>query len=158
MLLSSITFFTLYLLDKHSKGIFTSQFLAFELLEHISAALRLCRDYGYGSGWFLDGRPPAKWLVHSYLEDKQCNGAGRLLQGASFQTSGSQQSSSTSFWFRASRHGDQSSLSGFLSVLCLGETMSGHYKRISLNTLGTGDENGFVSVLTLPDSWLFFFF
>lgn len=99
MLLSSVTFLTLYGLNYHSKRIFTSQCLVFELQEHISDALRLCRGYGCGSGWFLDGIGchPAEWLVHSYLEDKHYGGAGRLLQGALFQTSSSQQSSGTSF-------------------------------------------------------------
>lgn len=151
MQLSSITFLTLYL---------TSHCLVFELQEHISDALRLCRGYGHGSGGFLDGRKdveigrhPAKWLVHSFLEDKHYSGAGRLLQGTSFQTS-SQQSSGTSFQYSALRHNDQSSLSGFLSLLCSGGTTSGRYKRAPLSTLGTRDENGFVSILTLLDSCL----
>lgn len=81
-------------------------------------------------GGFPDGIGfhPAKWLVHSYLEDKHYGGAGRLLQGALFQTSSLQQSSGTSFWFRALRHEDQSSRLSFLSMLCSGEITPGHCK------------------------------
>lgn len=41
------------------------------------------------------GHHPTNWFVHSYLEDKHYNSAGRLLLGVSFQHS--QQSSGTSF-------------------------------------------------------------
>lgn len=84
--------------------IFISQCLVFELHEHITDvdAWGVVEIMAMALGCFCMeegeiGRHPTNWLVHSYLEDKHYNSAGRLLQGTSFQTSGSQQSSSTSF-------------------------------------------------------------
>lgn len=46
------------------------------------------------------GHHPTNWFVHSYLEGKHYNSAGRLLQGASFQTHNSHQALHSSLGLR----------------------------------------------------------